>query len=144
MARKIITEETKQQILTLYKQGVKLKYICETTGLTQPTISRIVKVSFGAMRKPFRPGRKITPRGQGNWKPYEKKGYNPANKKLNKEQEKELLADYFEKDMTYKEIMAKYNLWQNSIKIIVDKALAEGLYKPKGRGNHRKRKNGDI
>ncbi len=73
-----------------------------------------------------------------------KKGYNPANKKLNKEQENELLADYFEKDMTYKEIMAKYNLWQNSIKIIVNKALAEGVYKPKGRGKHRKRKNGDI
>ncbi len=77
MARKIITEETKQQILTLYKQGVKLKYIGETTGLTPTTISNIVKPYLRSgeikARVPSFVGRKPIHKGQGNWKPYEKK-----------------------------------------------------------------------
>ena len=141
MARKIITEEMKKQVVSMYRQGLKLRVIADTTGLSQPTISKIVRPLFASGEvKPHvacMVGRR--PIRTGNWKPYIKKDRNP-NKKLTEKQEQQLLEDYFVNDMTYKQIMAKYDLWQTSIKIIVDKGIAEGVYQPKGRGNRRRRK----
>lgn len=143
MARKIITEEMREKIKNLYKQGLKNREIGNLVDLAPETVSRIVKVFIdNGSLEPKRPsaiGKKRAPKGQGKGK-YVKKGYNPVNKKLSPEQEKQLLFDYFENNFTYKQIMAKYNLWQGSIKIIVDKAIRQGLYQPKGQGNNQPKK----
>lgn len=52
-------------------------------------------------------------------------------KKLNEEQEQEMLVDYFENGFGYKAIREKYNIYPTSIKIIVDRAIASGQYEPK-------------
>ena len=141
MARKIITEEMEKQVVSMYRQGLKLRVIADTTGLSQPTISKIARPLFASGEvKPHvacMVGRR--PIRTGNWKPYIKKDRNP-NKKLTEKQEQQLLEDYFVNDMTYKQIMSKYGLWQTSIKIIVDKGIAEGVYQLKGKGNRRRRK----
>lgn len=55
-------------------------------------------------------------------------------KKLNEEQEQEMLIDYFENDFGYKAIREKYGIYPTSIKIIIDRAIANGQYEPKKRG----------
>lgn len=138
-----IDDETIQKIKTLYKQGLSLKEIGILVGLTPQSINKVMRpfIASGEVKakRPGKIGKPPVPRGQGKHKTYIKKGYNPVNKKLTPEQEQDLLKDYFVNDFTFKEIMAKYKLWQGSIKIIVDKAIKQGLYAPKGRGN-RKRK----
>ena len=135
-----IDNETIERVKTLYKQGLNLKEISILVDLTPQSINNIVRpfILSGEIkaRRPGKIGKSPTPRGQGKHQTYVKKGYNPVNKKLTPEREKELLTDYFVNNMTYKAIMEKYGLWQASIKIIVDRAVKQGLYSPKGRGNN--------
>jgi DNA invertase Pin-like site-specific DNA recombinase len=58
---------------------------------------------------------------------------NIRTNKLSEEQEQELLKDYFENDLTVKQVCEKYNVWRNSVQIITLKALARGQYQPKKR-----------
>lgn len=139
MSRQPIPDDIKMQVADLYKKGISNQTIANLLGISGQFITSIVRqfVKSGNLKpKKANFGKHRLPNGMGS--KYVKKGYKPHNKKLTTEQENELLKDYFEKNMTYKQIMTKYNLWQASIKIIVDKAIAEGLYEPKGRGNKKK------
>ena len=141
MGRKAISEEVRAKVIKMYKNNFSHETIANVLGISTSSICLIVRqeiIRGGVNFKRSSFGKPKTPNGQG--KKYIKKGkYNPVNKKLNEEQEKELLKDYFEKDMTYKQVMQKYGLWQQSIKIIVDKAVKAGLYSAKGKGNKKRR-----
>lgn len=138
MSGKHLSIETKKEIARLYDRGLELATICNLLDVSKCSVVKVIhkecengnlsprKGNFGNSRAP-----------NGQAKKYVKKGYNPVNKKLDAEQERELLCDYFERDMTYKQIMEKYGLWQHSIKIIVDKAIAQGIYERKGKGYRR-------
>lgn len=143
MSRVAIDDETKQKVLTLYKNGVTNKEISVATDISIQSVNNIIHMAVDKglvePKKTCLFNKPITPKGQGKGK-YIKKGYNPYNKLLTEEQENQLLEDYFVKNMTYKQIMSKYGVWQGTIKIIVDKAIQKGLYQPKGKGNHRKEK----
>lgn len=134
MPKKIISDEIKERVKKLYKQRLTNQEIANLVGLTAVSVNNIIKpfILSGELepKKASLQGRKITPKGQGKGA-YVKKGYNPANKKLSPEQEKDLLIDYFENNMTYKDIMIKYHLWQGSIKLRIDKAIRQGLYSHK-------------
>ena len=141
MSRRPIPDEIKMKVAELYNQKTKTQDISIKLNISTSSVILIVRqcIKNGLLepkKKSF--GKNRLPNGMGA--KYIKKGYNPYNKKLTIEQEKELLKDYFEEDMTYKQIMAKYSLWQGSIKIIIDKAVSEGLYKPKGFGGKKKNK----
>lgn len=139
MSRQPIPDDIKMQVADLYKKNITCQAIANLLGISLPSVTKTISqfVKQGILEpKKANFGKHRLPNGMGN--KYVKKGYNPHNKKLTTEQENELLKDYFEKNMTYKQIMAKYNLWQGSIKIIIDKAISEGLYEPKGRGNKKK------
>lgn len=137
---KIIDIETKKEILNLYKSGVEIKMIANLQGVSSATVGNLIKkeVISGELvaRREKYFGTHRPPKGCGRGE-YIKKGRNPK-RKLTPEQEHQLLIDYFENDMTYKQIMDKYDLWQASIKRIVDDAIKKNLYKPKGKGNHKK------
>lgn len=138
MSRQPIPDDIKMQVADLYKKNITCQAIANLLGISLPSVTKTISqfVKQGILEpKKANFGKHRLPNGMGS--KYVKKGYNP-HKKLTIEQESELLKDYFEKNMTYKQIMTKYNLWQASIKIIVDKAIAEGLYEPKGRGNKKK------
>lgn len=144
MSRQPIPDDIKMQVADLYKKNITCQAIANLLGISLPSVTKIISqyVKQGILEpKKANFGKHRLPNGTGS--KYIKKGYNPHNKKLTIEQEKELLRDYFEKDMTYKQIMAKYGLWQGSIKIIVDKAITEGLYMPKGYGGKKKIKEND-
>ena len=141
-----IDEETQNKVVVLYKNGVINKEISVQLGISVQSVQNIIHkgVASGQIepKKAVLFNKPKTPNGQGKGK-YIKKGYNPHNKKLSIEQENQLLEDYFVKDMTYKQIMSKYNVWQGTIKIIIDKALQKGLYTPKGCGNKKKIKSAE-
>lgn len=139
MSRQPIPDDIKMQVADLYKKNITCQAIANLLGISLPSVTKTISqfVKQGILEpKKANFGKHRLPNGMGS--KYVKKGYKPHNKKLTTEQENELLKDYFEKNMTYKQIMTKYNLWQASIKIIVDKAITEGLYVPKGRGNKKK------
>lgn len=134
MPRKGLSEEIKEKIVTMYKKGISHKEISNLIGVSIGSISKTIKeqVESGTLtpKRNGSFGKTKVHWGKGK---YIKKGYNP-NRKLNQEQENELLNDYFIKNMTYKQVMAKYNVWQTTIKRIVDNAVKLGLYERKGKG----------
>lgn len=146
MGRLPLAESKKLQILELYRKDVTLQAISNLLGVGYQTVANVVQeyVKLGAIKPRYSHfGKTRAPNGQGREK-YVKKGYHPK-KKLNDEQESELLKDYFVNNMTYSQIMQKYGLWQGSIKIIVDRAIRQGLYQPKGKGYKKpKLKENDI
>ena len=133
MPRIPLSDDIKEQIKVFYKKGFSNKMIANIVGVSEPSVLNVVRelARRGEVKaKKDILGKKRTPNGQGKGA-YVKKGYNPVNKKLTEEQEKELLKDYFENGFTYKQVAEKYHLWQHSIKIIIDKAVARGEYESK-------------
>lgn len=134
MPRKGLRDELKEKIVAMYKKGISHKEISNLIGVSISAITKTIKeqVERGTLTpkrvKSF--GKTKVCWGKGK---YIKKGYNP-NRKLSQEQENELLNDYFIKNMTYKQVMAKYKVWQTTIKRIVDNAVKLGLYERKGKG----------
>lgn len=134
MPRKGLPQEIKDKVYEMYKKGFENKEIANLLGISLNSLSVIIRqgVAEGKI-KPKREnifGKTPTRTGQGK---YVKKGYRP-HRKLDQEQENNLLIDYFENNFTYKQIMEKYSVWQTTIKRIIDNAIKLGIYQRKGKG----------
>ena len=111
-----------EQIIELYKCGVGIGKIADETGVTKDTVTRVVRRAVeDGLVEPRRPtaGKPRPAKGQGKGYTYEKKGYFTGIRSLPFEQQKELVDDYTNKGMGYKDLMAKYGIWQKSIKHIL-------------------------
>lgn len=139
MSRQPIADDVKSSIVEFYKQGLTNQAIANLTGVSIASVINIVRESIkkGLITpKHGNFGKKRNKNGQGS--KYQKKGYNPK-RKLSIEQENQLLDDYFNKGYTYKMIMKKYDIWQRTLRLIINRAVGKGLYTPKGKGNKKRK-----
>ncbi len=135
LGRKTIwKEENTKQLIKLYKdRKVMYKDLPHLLGVSN--FAMTIKIQELVASGVLEPRNKKTfgiKAGEGKPKVVNK---DFQRKKLNEEQEQEMLVDYFENDFGYKAIREKYDIYPTSIKIIVDRAIASGKYEPKKRGN---------
>jgi len=128
--RSKLTQKDWDRLVELYAdKSIKIAQIAQLMGLSHPQITIMVRklVNDGVMEP--RASNFGKPRINGQRKVYQKKGRN--DRKLNKEQEDALLVDYYENNMTIKQVCEKYDIYPNSFTYISRRAVESGRYEPK-------------
>lgn len=109
-----ISEEKIQKAIRLYKnKDLTIREISNLCGISVSKLNIIYRECFAngklKARSEARALKKRTPNGMGKGR-YIKKGYHSVNGKYTEEQEKQIAIDYYEKDMTNKQLKEKWNV----------------------------------
>lgn len=120
-----------KQIERLYKERTPYQEISNLTNIPKHRIVEWCKekceqgifVPRRAKRDPSKPKVEHIHCGQG--------GRSCERRKFTKEQEQEILIDYFDNDMSGVAIMEKWGMYRETFKGIVDRAIKSGERQPK-------------
>ena len=128
--RSKLTQKDWDRLAELYAdKSLTLSQIAELMGLSYPQIVKMVRklVNDGVM-SPRSTGFGVS-KVKGQRKVKVLKGRN--DRKLSQERENLLLVDYYENNMTIKQVCEKYGIYPNSFTYISRRAVASGKYQPK-------------